>query len=137
MDSQPEINEKMAILIDWLDVHTKFDLSPETLYLTINIVDRFLDVNLVPRRELQLVGISAMLMTSKYEEIWPPEVNDFVTLSDYAYPHEQILIMEKTILGMHTGYLEEQLLASFHSVVGNGKLKVVYRKYSDPHRGAL
>jgi G2/mitotic-specific cyclin-B, other len=40
-----------------------------------------------------------MLMASKYEEIWPPEVNDFVCLSDRAYSHEQILIMEKTILG--------------------------------------
>jgi len=55
MDSQPEINERMrGILIDWLvDVHSKFELSPETLYLTINIVDRFLAVNLVSRRELQ------------------------------------------------------------------------------------
>ncbi|RHN55534.1 putative cyclin [Medicago truncatula] len=70
------------------------------LCLTINIVDRFLAINLVSRRELQLVGISAMLMTSKYEEIWPPEVNDFVCLSDRAYSHEQILIMEKTIMGM-------------------------------------
>lgn len=76
MVSQPEINEKMrAILIDWLiDVHQKFELSPETLYLTINIIDRFLSVKAVPRRELQLVGISATLMASKYEEIWPPEV---------------------------------------------------------------
>lgn len=76
MVSQPEVNEKMrAILIDWLiDVHQKFELSPETLYLTINIIDRFLSVKAVPRRELQLVGISATLMASKYEEIWPPEV---------------------------------------------------------------
>ncbi|KDP23138.1 hypothetical protein JCGZ_00464 [Jatropha curcas] len=100
MDSQPEINEKMrAILIDWLiDVHQKFDLSPETLYLTINIIDRFLSVKTVPRRELQLVGISATLMASKYEEIWPPEVNDLVCISDRAYTHEQVLVMEKTIL---------------------------------------
>ncbi|XP_028761439.1 G2/mitotic-specific cyclin S13-7 [Neltuma alba] len=99
--SQPEINEKMrAILVDWLtDVHSKFDLSLETLYLTINIIDRFLSTKIVPRRELQLVGISAMLMASKYEEIWPPQVNDFVFLSDRAYTHEQILAMEKTILG--------------------------------------
>ncbi|XP_054802602.1 G2/mitotic-specific cyclin S13-7-like [Prosopis cineraria] len=99
--SQPEINEKMrAILVDWLiDVHSKFDLSLETLYLTINIIDRFLSTKIVPRRELQLVGISAMLMASKYEEIWPPQVNDFVFLSDRAYTHEQILAMEKTMLG--------------------------------------
>ncbi|XP_062166699.1 G2/mitotic-specific cyclin S13-7-like [Alnus glutinosa] len=101
MESQPEINESMrAILVDWLvDVHRKFDLSVETLYLTINIIDRFLAIKSVPRRELQLVGISAMLMASKYEEIWPPEVNDFVHLSDNAYSHEQILVMEKIILG--------------------------------------
>nr|AAC61889.1 cyclin [Lupinus luteus]AAD31790.1 mitotic cyclin B1-3 [Lupinus luteus] len=101
LDSQPEINERMrAILVDWLiDVNNKFDLSLETLYLTINIVDRFLAVKVVPRRELQLLGISAMLLASKYEEIWPPEVNDFVCLSDRAYTHEQILVMEKIILG--------------------------------------
>ncbi|KAL2952491.1 hypothetical protein AAZX31_19G114300 [Glycine max] len=209
-----------AILVDWLiDVHTKFELSLETLYLTINIIDRFLAVKTVPRRELQLVGISAMLMASKYEEIWPPEVNDFVCLSDRAYTHEQILAMEKTILNklewtltvptpfvflvrfikaavpdqelenmahfmselgmmnyatlmycpsmvaasavfaarctlnkaplwnetlkLHTGYSQEQLmdcarlLVGFHSTLGNGKLRVVYRKYSDPQKGAV
>jgi cyclin B len=78
MDMQPEINEKMrAILVDWLvDVHQKFQLSPETFYLTINIIDRFLSVKTVPRRELQLVGIGATLMASKYEEIWAPEVTN-------------------------------------------------------------
>ncbi|KAA8517913.1 hypothetical protein F0562_015399 [Nyssa sinensis] len=101
MDSQPEINERMrSILIDWLiEVHNKFELTPETLYLTINIVDRYLSLKNVLRRELQLVGISAMLMASKYEEIWAPEVNDFVCISDRAYTHEQVLIMEKRILG--------------------------------------
>ncbi|XP_041024640.1 G2/mitotic-specific cyclin S13-7 [Juglans microcarpa x Juglans regia] len=101
IDSQPDINESMrGILVDWLiDVHRKFELSLETLYLTVNIIDRFLAIKTVPRRELQLVGISAMLMASKYEEIWPPQVNDFVHLSDRAYTNEQILVMEKIILG--------------------------------------
>ncbi|CAJ1916022.1 unnamed protein product [Sphenostylis stenocarpa] len=96
IDSQPEVNERMrAILVDWLiEVNTKFDLSPETLYLTINIIDRFLAVKNVPRREMQLVGISAMLIASKYEE-----VSSLVFLSDGAYTHEQILVMEKIILG--------------------------------------
>ncbi|KAJ8760550.1 hypothetical protein K2173_015217 [Erythroxylum novogranatense] len=100
MNSQPEINAKMrAILVDWLiDVHQKFELSQETLYLTVNIIDRFLSVKTVPRRELQLLGMSATLVASKYEEIWAPEVNDLVCISDRAYSHEQILVMEKTIL---------------------------------------
>ncbi|GAB2279035.1 hypothetical protein Dimus_013698, partial [Dionaea muscipula] len=76
MVSQPDINEKMsAILVDWLiEVHNKFDLMPETLYLTVNLVDRFLAVKMVPRRELQLLGISVMLIACKYEEIWAPEI---------------------------------------------------------------
>ncbi|KAL7225014.1 hypothetical protein ACSBR1_020317 [Camellia fascicularis] len=101
MDSQPEINEKMrAILVDWLiEVHNKFELMLETLYLTINIVDRYLASKSVMRRELQLVGISAMLMASKYEKIWAAEVNDFVCISDRAYTNEQVLITEKRRLG--------------------------------------
>ncbi|KAF3678639.1 G2/mitotic-specific cyclin S13-7 [Capsicum chacoense] len=107
MDSQPEVSEKMrAILIDWLiEVHHKFELNQETLYLTINIVDRYLAAATTSRRELQLVGISAMLIASKYEEIWAPEVNDFVCISDRAYSHEQILSMEKRILGQLEWYL--------------------------------
>lgn len=101
MSSQPEINEKMrAILVDWLiEIHNKFDLMPETLYLTINIIDRFLSVKAVPRRELQLLGMGALFTASKYEEIWAPEVNDLVCIADRAYSHEQVLAMEKTILG--------------------------------------
>ncbi|XP_061372573.1 G2/mitotic-specific cyclin S13-7 [Gastrolobium bilobum] len=107
MGSQPDVNAKMrSILMDWLiEVHRKFELMPETLYLTINIVDRFLSMKTVPRKELQLVGISSMLIASKYEEIWAPEVNDFVCISDNAYVREQVLLMEKTILGNLEWYL--------------------------------
>ncbi|XP_028077226.1 cyclin-B1-4-like isoform X1 [Camellia sinensis] len=84
MDSQPEINSKMrSILIDWLTkVHRKFELMPETLYLTINIVDQYLSMNDVPRRELQLVGISSMLIACKYEEIWAPEAKRIILLRE-------------------------------------------------------
>uniref|UniRef100_M4CCW5 Uncharacterized protein n=1 Tax=Brassica campestris TaxID=3711 RepID=M4CCW5_BRACM len=107
MQTQTEINEKMrSILVDWLlDVHVKFDLSPETLYLTINIIDRFLSLKPVPRRELQLVGVSALLIASKYEEIWPPQVNDLVYVTGNSYQSKQILVMEKTILGNLEWYL--------------------------------
>ncbi|KAI5673526.1 hypothetical protein M9H77_13890 [Catharanthus roseus] len=107
MDSQPDINSKMrSILVDWLvEVHKKFELMPECLYLTINIMDRFLSMKVIPRRELQLVGISSMLIACKYEEIWAPEVSDFISVSDNAYVREQVLIMEKAILGKLGWYL--------------------------------
>ncbi|KDP34564.1 hypothetical protein JCGZ_11114 [Jatropha curcas] len=107
MHVQPDINARMrSILVDWLiEVHRKFELMPETLYLTINIIDRFLAVKVVSRRELQLVGIGAMLIACKYEEIWAPEVNDFICISDNAYIREQVLAMEKAILGKLEWYL--------------------------------
>ncbi|GER31723.1 cyclin [Striga asiatica] len=107
MDSQPEVNSKMrAILVDWLiEVHKKFKLMPESLYLTINILDRFLSMKMVPREELQLVGISSMLIACKYEEIWAPEVSDFIAISDNAYTRQQVLLMEKAILGQLEWYL--------------------------------
>ena len=97
---QTDINDKMrAILIDWLvEVHLKFKLMPETLFLTHNLIDRFLSKKAVTRKNLQLVGVTAMLLASKYEEIWAPEVRDFVYISDKAYTREQILDMEKQML---------------------------------------
>ncbi|GJS76844.1 G2/mitotic-specific cyclin S13-7-like protein [Tanacetum coccineum] len=105
MDFQHDINARMrAILLDWLiQVHDKYGLMPETLYLTINIVDRYLSVTTTSRTELQLVGISALLLSSKYEEIWPLAVNDMITISDSAYSREQILAMEKAILSRLDG----------------------------------
>lgn len=76
MSSQTDINERMrAILIDWLiKVHHRLMLMPETLYLTVYIIDQYLSMENVLRKELQLVGVSAMLISCKYEEIWAPLV---------------------------------------------------------------
>ncbi len=100
MAGQPDITEKMrAILIDWLvDVHLKFKLVPETLYLTVNILDRFLEKERVMRDRLQLAGITAMLIACKYEEIYPPEIRDFTHISDNAYSKSDVLGMEYKIL---------------------------------------
>ncbi|KAI3850395.1 hypothetical protein MKW92_029895 [Papaver armeniacum] len=100
MDSQDQINENMRmILVDWLvEVHHVFKLSPETLYLAIQIIDRYLSAHLVQRKELQLLGISSMLIASKYEEIWAPTVSDLVSISERTYSKEHILGMEKSIL---------------------------------------
>jgi len=100
LSTQVDINEKMrAILVDWLvEVHRMFKLLPETLFLAVNLIDRFLELKPVAREKLQLVGITSMLIASKYEEIYAPECNDFVYISDGAYSKEQILNMEQLIL---------------------------------------
>ncbi|KAL5657852.1 hypothetical protein ACJX0J_031015, partial [Zea mays] len=100
MSSQAEISERMrAILIDWIiEVQYRLTLMPETLYLTVYIIDQYLSMESVPRKELQLVGISAMLIASKYEEIWAPLVKDLMCLCDNAFTRDQVLTKEKAIL---------------------------------------
>ena len=101
MSKQNDINEKMRmILIDWLiEVHLKFKLLPETLFLTINFIDRYLQNNQTPRDKLQLIAVSSLLIACKYEEIYPPEISSFVYITDNAYTKEEILNYEIKILG--------------------------------------
>ena len=88
-----------SILVDWLvSVHRRFKLLPETLFLSIKITDRFLLLQETQRKELQLVGITALFLAAKYEEIYPPQLRDLVLLTDKAYSKEQALAMERYIL---------------------------------------
>lgn len=88
-----------TILVDWLfQVHHRFGLLQETMYLTVAILDRFLQVQPVARTKLQLAGVTAMLIASKYEEMYAPEVNDFVYITDQAFTRSQILQMEILML---------------------------------------
>lgn len=97
---QSEINYKMrAILIDWLvSVHQKFRMQNETLFLCVSLIDRYLAVRDVEKKYLQLVGICALMITSKYEEIYPPNSRDFIYLTDKAYTAEQLVKMEIDML---------------------------------------
>jgi len=100
MSSQTDITSKMrTILIDWLvEVHMKYRLRPETLHLAVNLIDRYLTKTPVMRKRLQLVGVVAMFIAAKYEEISPPELHDWVYITDNAYTKEDILVMECTML---------------------------------------
>ena len=90
---QTDINEKMrGILVDWIiEVHLRFKLLPETLFLTVNLIDRYLTKTAIMRTRLQLVAVAALLIASKYEEIYMPELKDFVFISDNAYTKDEIL----------------------------------------------
>lgn len=100
MKNQKDINAKMrAILVDWLvEVHYKFKLQSSTLWLSVNILDRYLSGTTVVRSKLQLVGVSALFIACKFEEIYPPEVRDCVYITDYAYSREEVLDTETKIL---------------------------------------
>lgn len=100
MKYQKEINEQMrSILTDWLiDVHLKFGFTDETLYITIGIIDRYLSIENVSRIKLQLLGITALMIACKHEEIDLPKVKDFIYITDNAYTREEVFQMEYDIL---------------------------------------
>ena len=97
---QFDINEKMRqVLIDWLiDVHYKYKMHQQTLAMAVNIIDRYLSEVAVPRSSLQLVGITAIFMAAKYEEIYPPDISDYVRVCNETYSAEEIIDFEGQIL---------------------------------------
>lgn len=100
IQKQPDITHGMrCILVDWLvEVCEEFKLEQQTLYLGVSIVDRFLSLMSVQRSKLQLVGAASMFLAAKFEEIYPPEVGDFVYITDDTYTKLQIARMEAVVL---------------------------------------
>ncbi|RWV98801.1 hypothetical protein GW17_00038332 [Ensete ventricosum] len=97
---QKDINASMrSILIDWLvEVAEEYRLVPDTLYLTVNYIDRYLSGNEINRQRLQLLGVSCMLIAAKYEEICAPQVEEFCYITDNTYFKDEVLQMEADVL---------------------------------------
>lgn len=100
MASQKELAWSMrGILLDWLvQVHARFRLLPETLFLCVNIIDRFLSARVVSLAKLQLVGITCLFIASKVEEIVAPSVSHFLHCADSSYTESEILLAERYVL---------------------------------------
>ncbi|KAM8930929.1 G2/mitotic-specific cyclin-B1 [Pelodytes ibericus] len=99
LQGQEVTGNMRAILVDWLvQVQMKFRLLQETMFMTVGILDRFLQVNPVPKNQLQLVGVTSMFLAAKYEEMYPPEIGDFTFVTDHTYTKAQIRDMEMKIL---------------------------------------
>ncbi|XP_061985419.1 putative cyclin-B3-1 isoform X3 [Populus nigra] len=100
MAIQTDITPQMrGIVINWLiEVHFKFELMPETLYLMVTLLDRYLSQAQIKKSELQLVGLTALFLASKYEDFWHPRIKDLISISAESYSRDQMLVMEKLLL---------------------------------------
>ncbi|CAE5964796.1 unnamed protein product [Arabidopsis arenosa] len=98
--TQRDVTETMrGILVDWLvEVSEEYTLVPDTLYLTVYLIDWFLHGNYVERQRLQLLGITCMLIASKYEEINAPRIEEFCFITDNTYTRDQVLEMESQVV---------------------------------------
>ena len=99
---QTDINEKMRIiLVNWIiEVHFKFHLLSETLFICINIIDRYLSKKDINRKYLQLLGVTSLFIACKYEEIYAPSSKDLIFMTDNAYKTEEMIKMENDILNI-------------------------------------
>ncbi|KAJ5782555.1 hypothetical protein N7457_004329 [Penicillium paradoxum] len=109
MARQSELQWSMrSVLMDWLvQVHQRFNLLPETLFLTVNYIDRFLSYKVVSMGKLQLVGATAIFIAAKFEEITAPSVQEIVYMVDGGYSVAEILKAERfmlTILDFDLGW---------------------------------
>ncbi|KAJ6987490.1 cyclin-B3-1 isoform X3 [Populus alba x Populus x berolinensis] len=95
MAIQTDITPQMrGIVINWLiEVHFKFELMPETLYLMVTLLDRYLSQAQIKKNELQLVGLTALFLASKYEDFWHPRIKDLISISAESYSRDQMLLM--------------------------------------------
>ena len=88
-----------AILIDWIhSTHKRFKLQAETLFLSINILDRYCTCRSIRISQLQLLGLTVLFLSAKYEEIYAPELNSLLKSIDCVFLKEQVATLEKDIL---------------------------------------
>jgi hypothetical protein len=100
LDIQNEVTDRMrATVVDWIiDIHNKFKLRSETLFLAVSIMDNYLTVKHVKKTKLQLIGVASLFIACKYEEIFCPEIRDFVFIMDNVFDNRDITKMEVDIL---------------------------------------
>ncbi|KAJ2862021.1 G2/mitotic-specific cyclin [Coemansia aciculifera] len=100
MGKQKELTwEIRCVLVNWMvEIHCQLRMLPETLFLAVNILDRFLSKRRVSVGKFQLVGLIAVMLACKYEESSTPHINDFVYLAGDSYTAKEILNTEVIIL---------------------------------------
>ena len=116
LEHQSDINASMrSILIDWLiEVADEYKMTDETLFLSVQYVDRFLSAVNVTRSKLQLLGTclreritsngrsilgtTCLYLASKYEEMYPPALDEFTFITDNTYEQKHILRMEQIVI---------------------------------------
>ncbi|XP_063236885.1 G2/mitotic-specific cyclin-B3 [Bacillus rossius redtenbacheri] len=86
-------------LVDWLvELQEHFELNHESLYLAVRLLDHYLARKCVPIAVLQVVGMSCILLAAKYEERYPPSLEDLLFISDYVCSRDQLIRMEQEVL---------------------------------------
>ncbi|TFK71846.1 hypothetical protein BDN72DRAFT_816720 [Pluteus cervinus] len=100
MDRQRDLTwEHRSIIIDWMvQFHLAYPITHETIFLFINIMDRFLCIRQISPMKLHLVAAACFFIACKYEETIAPLVVDMIDLGGNSWTERELLLAEKHIL---------------------------------------
>lgn len=118
---QTDIKVSMrCILIDWLiSLQDKFFINAKTLFLTINLIDRYLSKKLIFRTKFQLLGVTALFIAMKYEEMYMKNITEFVNLTAQAFDKNEILDMESVLIDLVDFNLDLPLSIDFFGALSS------------------
>jgi hypothetical protein len=121
IQKQKDIKEPMrCILIDWLiSLQNKFFFKAKTLFLAVNLIDRYLSQRPIIRTRFQLLGVSALFIASKYEEMYMKNISDFVDITARAFDKYEILEMESELIDLVEFNLDLPLSLDFFGLLGS------------------
>ncbi|KAG2374356.1 hypothetical protein C9374_010926 [Naegleria lovaniensis] len=86
-------------VVNWMiEMHQKFQLNNATLFLAVNLLDRFLSLQDVPLKSLQLLAATCMFVAAKYEELQYPVSAEIVEISSHVFSKDELLKMERILL---------------------------------------
>ncbi|WKX92170.1 hypothetical protein Q1695_010305 [Nippostrongylus brasiliensis] len=101
LEKHPDLAARTrSILVDWMmEVCACEKQHRETFHLAVDYVDRFLATfEGIKSHTFQLVGTSALFLASKYEEIYPPKLDEFVAYTDGACSDQDVRTFEIIML---------------------------------------
>uniref|UniRef100_A0A5S6R1H4 Uncharacterized protein n=1 Tax=Trichuris muris TaxID=70415 RepID=A0A5S6R1H4_TRIMR len=135
MARQTNITPHMrTILVDWMvEAQENFEFNHETLYQAVKLTDLYLDKVPTNRKELQLIGTTALLISSKFDERLPPSVDDFLYVCDYAYKREELLEKERhmlVVVNFKIGFpLSYRFLRRLAKITGTNMVTLTLARY--------
>ena len=120
IQKQTDIKEPMrCILIDWLiSLQNKFFMKSKTLFLAINLIDRYLSQKAIIRTKFQLLGVTALFVACKYEEMYMKNINEFVDITAKTFDKYEILEMESELIDLVEFNLDLPLSLDFFGLLG-------------------
>lgn len=99
LDKQSDLNSKMRrVVVDWMvEVQVRLGLRKDTLFLAVNMLDCFLSKASCSRKDLQLIAVVALMMAAKFDEIYWPNIEEYVFISANTYSKKKLLAAERII----------------------------------------